>query len=514
MGIKNSRGGDKIQIVVAMLCSVFAMIINYMISFFLTPYITNTLGTEAYGFVSLAKTVANYGVIITSCLNAYASRFVVVAYHEGNKKRANLFYSSVVIADVLLIAVSAFAALFLAKNIRSFFAVPDELLQDVKILFYLDILNCMVLALANVYTVAGYIKNRLQYISISKIITYGSEALILIVLFSLFKPNVWFVGVALLLSSVVYGIINFGLKNKMTPDLVCRPNLFSFSAVKELLGRGLWSAFNQIGNLLNTGLDLWVTNLMLDAMKMGQLSIVKTVASMCSALPSLITQPFQPTLLKLYANKDKKGIQNTIVLEMKLMGTLSGIILAGFFVLGETYFELWTPNNDCTLLNNIAIVSLIGFVFESVANPLFYTYTLSLKNTVACIVTVISGALNVLSMFILLTYTDLGLYAVVGTTTVLGFITFFVFTPLYSAWCIGLPLTAFYGAIIRIVFSDMVVVSTVKLIFKETVENSWMSFIGNVILIGIIGLFIYLICVFDKSERSRILALVKKGLHK
>lgn len=33
MGIKNSIGGDKIQIVVAMLCSVFAMIINYMISF-------------------------------------------------------------------------------------------------------------------------------------------------------------------------------------------------------------------------------------------------------------------------------------------------------------------------------------------------------------------------------------------------------------------------------------------------------------------------------------------------
>ena len=62
--------------------------------------------------------------------------------------------------------------------------------------------------------------------------------------------------------------------------------------------------------------------------------------------------------------------------------------------------------------------------------------------------------------------------------------------------------------IIRIVFSDLVVVSTVKLIFKETVANSWMSFIGNVILIGIIGLFIYLICVFDKSERSRILALI------
>lgn len=64
--------------------------------------------------------MANYGVIITSCLNAYASRFVVVAYHEGNKKRANSFYSSVVIADVLLIAVSLGAALFLAKILDRF----------------------------------------------------------------------------------------------------------------------------------------------------------------------------------------------------------------------------------------------------------------------------------------------------------------------------------------------------------------------------------------------------------
>lgn len=514
MGIKNSRGGDKTQIVVAMLCSVFAMIINYMISFFLTPYITNTLGTEAYGFVSLAKTVANYGVIITSCLNAYASRFVVVAYHEGNKKRANSFYSSVVIADVLLIVVSLGAALFLAKNIRSFFSVPDELLHDVRILFYLDIVNCMVLALANIYTVSGYIKNRLQYISVSKIVTYTAEALILIVLFSLFKPKVWFVGAALLLSSIVYGTINFGVKQKLTPDLVCRSNSFSFSAVKELLGRGLWSAFNQIGNLLNTGLDLWVTNLMLDALKMGQLSIVKTVASMCSALPPLITQPFQPTLLKLYADKNKVGVRDTIIFQMKLLGILSGVILAGFSVLGESYFELWTPNNDSSLLNRIAIVTLIGFVFESVANPMFYTYTLSLKNTAACIVTVISGALNVISMFVLLTYTELDLYAVVGTTTVLGFVTFLIFTPLYSAWCIGLPLMSFYGAITRIVVSDLILVSVVRIVFGGIIVKSWTGFIINVCLIGLFGTVTYMVCVFDRSERSKIIALAKKLLHK
>ena len=130
MEIKSKNNNDRLQIVLAMACSLIAMVINYMISFFLTPYITNTLGTEAYGFVSLAKTVANYGLIITSCLNAYASRFIAVSYHEGDIKRANSFYSSVVIADVILIAVSAVISIFLAFNIRAFFSVPDDLLND------------------------------------------------------------------------------------------------------------------------------------------------------------------------------------------------------------------------------------------------------------------------------------------------------------------------------------------------------------------------------------------------
>ena len=145
---------------------------------------------------------------------------------------------------------------------------------------------------------------------------------------------------------------------------------------------------------------------------------------------------------------------------------------------------------------------------------MFYTYTLSLKNTAACIVTVISGALNVISMFVLLTYTELDLYAVVGTTTVLGFVTFLIFTPLYSAWCIGLPLMSFYGAITRIVVSDLIIVSVVRIVFGGIIVKSWAGFIINVCMIGLFGTVTYMVCVFDRSECSKFIALAKKLLHK
>jgi hypothetical protein len=96
----------------------------------------------------------------------------------------------------------------------------------------------------------------------------------------------------------------------------------------------------------------------------------------------------------------------------------------------------------------------------------------------------------------------------------LGFFTFFIFTPLYSAWCIKQPLTAFYGAITRIVFSEVVVVVIIKALFRNTVATTWLKFIVDVIFVGAFSMLIYAICVFDKAERARITGLVKKVVHK
>lgn len=49
------------------------------INFTLTPYITNAVGVEAYGFVSLAKTFTSYANIFMVALNSYAARYLTIA---------------------------------------------------------------------------------------------------------------------------------------------------------------------------------------------------------------------------------------------------------------------------------------------------------------------------------------------------------------------------------------------------------------------------------------------------
>ena len=91
---------EKKKVFIVMAASGAAFAINYLINFFLTPFITKNLGTDAYGYVTLAKTIASYAVIITTALNSYAARFITIEYHKEDYEKANVYFNSVFFADL------------------------------------------------------------------------------------------------------------------------------------------------------------------------------------------------------------------------------------------------------------------------------------------------------------------------------------------------------------------------------------------------------------------------------
>lgn len=496
------------RISATLIISVLAMAINYVISFALTPYITTHIGTEAYGFVSLAKTVSNYGIIITGCLNAFASRYITIAYHKEELKKAKCYFSSVVIANIALVFVMIILEIFFIWKIEWFIKIPQSLLKDVKILFALDIINYMLLALANTFVASAYIKNQLDKIEIIKLIAYFVEALALVAFYKFFSPKIYYVGIALLGSTIILGCGNFILSKKLTPELKISRKYFSWGAVKDLVISGIWNSVNSVGNLLNSGLDLWVSNLMLSATSMGELSIVKTVSTILSTLEQLISRPFQPYLLKQYSKNNSVELIKIFNFEIKFSGYISSMICAGLLCFGKVYYKLWTPTQNIDLLYGITAVTAIGFLFEGMVQPLFYTYTLTLKNKIPCYVTIASGFLNVVGMYFLLKYTHLQLYAVVGTTTVLGFITFCIFTPLYTSYCLKVKWNVFYFSIIRVIVSAGITTVILNVIFRNHMPLSWLGMAGVVIISCIIGIFIFSIVVLNKNEMQMLISQI------
>lgn len=93
------------RLLMTILTSGIATILSFLISFILTPYITNKLGVEAYGFVTLAKNFTQYATIITIALNSYAARYITVSYHNNDMKKAQEYISSVYYGDVAISAV-------------------------------------------------------------------------------------------------------------------------------------------------------------------------------------------------------------------------------------------------------------------------------------------------------------------------------------------------------------------------------------------------------------------------
>lgn len=90
------------QFISSVFLSLLAVGLNYVITLLLTPYIVGNIGTEAYGFVSLAKTFANYALIFTTALNTFAARFISIEYFNRNTKKAQQYFNSVFLLMLFL----------------------------------------------------------------------------------------------------------------------------------------------------------------------------------------------------------------------------------------------------------------------------------------------------------------------------------------------------------------------------------------------------------------------------
>ena len=118
-----------------------SVLITTIISFTITPYVTNNLGIEANGFISLANTCVMYIDIITIALNAFAARYIAIEYHNKNYEEANKYYSSVVIANFVLAIALDIPCFAMIWQLDSILNVSNSLVFDVKLLFLLVLIN-------------------------------------------------------------------------------------------------------------------------------------------------------------------------------------------------------------------------------------------------------------------------------------------------------------------------------------------------------------------------------------
>lgn len=487
--------------------------INYGISFLFTPYLIKVAGSEAYGFVNMANNMVNYATLITVALNSVAGRYITISIHKGNSKEGNEYFNSVIWTNVILGIMIGLIFIPIICNVDKIFDVPMELLKDVKLLFVFVVINFVITVVSNVLTVGAFIVNSLYISSIGNCISSVLRVILLVTLFGVLPANVAYVGLTSVVCSLFLAIYNGIATLRMNIGLSIDIKIHSIKKIKELFLAGIWSSVTKLSQILSDGLDLVISNMAISASAMGSLSVAYTVPSMISGIIGTISSVFCPQQMYYYAKNDTENLVKEIKSNMQIIGFFSGIILVEFVAYGREFFSLWIPNQDIQLIYELSIISCISMLVTGVTSALnnVFLITNNLKENSLFYLGI--SILDAVLAIILVSTTDLGIYAVAGVSKVVGFIVNVTYVPLYSAKCLKVSWKTFYRNIIKyllcVVVLFVIVAGFKKAIFKQQ-NYGWLYLFMNMgasfIVVTVCNMFILL----DKHDRRKIMNKITK----
>lgn len=498
------------------ICSVGVLVVNVIVSFFLSPYIVKTIGVEANGFVTLANNFVTYASLIVTALNSMAARFVTIEYVKKNYRKANLYYNSVFWSNLIIVMVLLVPAVLLIVNLQNCINVPPDILWDVKLLFSFVFLGFFLSTGMPNWDCGVYVTNRLDRQYVPTMMTAMLRCVMLFLMLTILTPHVWYVGFASAMVTVIGLVVNWYNTKKLTPELhivldggkpVC-----SRKALGELVGSGLWNSISSVGNMLLSGLDLIICNLILGATSMGVLSLSKILTTYIQQLSASIRSAFAPELVINYAKGDKERLLHDILRAMKLTSVVMTILIAGIIVLGDSFFALWVPSQDARLLQVLSILSILGYMFTSGTQILYNVFSAVNKVKQNSIAMIVSGVVSVVLTLLIANFTDYGLYAVAGVSTTVNLVRNMSFTLPATARYLGFKWYRFFPQVGTTVLSSLLLVAIGFLVKPLLPGWSWLGLAFSAAVMGVIGLAVNVRLVLNADERRYLFGKVKRKL--
>ena len=490
--------------------SLIAMLLSIAINFVLSPYIVENFGEEANGFTQLANNFINYATLITVALNSMAGRFITVAYCKGNYDECKKYYSSVLVGNIIIIAVLLVPAVLFSIRLDDFLNVETSVVSHVKLLFALVFANFFVSQVNGVFSIAFYVKNS-QYLQnavnmIRTVINAGG----LLILFSAFTPKIYYVSLVAVILSCALCPVFLIYKKKLLPDISFDIKFFDIKAVWTMVSSGLWNTVTQCGNLLMTGLDLLLSNLFISPVQMGVLSVAKTIPNTIIQLGATVNTNFSPNLTIAYAEGDKNKILYSLRYAMKCSSILTCIPIVILCVYGIEFYSLWVPSMDASQLTFLSFLSCVTFIPLGGPQVLFNVFTTTNRLKVNSISVLVGGVVNFVVVFLLLKYTDLGLIAVAGVSSVVSIIRNLLITIPYSAKLLQLKWYVFYRDVLQSCVLSALVFAVCLLAKKIIQPNGWFSLVCSIVCSGIISVVVAVVIMMNASERKLLFNKIRR----
>ena len=493
-----------------------AKIISYsatlLISFFLTPYLVNNIGKEAYSFYPLANNFTSYMSVLTTALNSMASRYITISLEQKREELANTYFISILLANIILSLILIIPLSAIVVFLQYILDIPFELIFTVKLLFILVFISMIVNLITNVFGVACFSKNRLELASIQEIVVGGLKIGLYVLFFTCFQPNLIFVGVVAVIIALATGGIQFYYTKKLLPFIKYKRRYFNWSAIKEVLSSGIWNSVNQIGVILLSTIGLMMCNKLYGTAEGGDYSIALTIPTFINGIVNMLSSVFLPGLTIKYAHGNKDLIVHHVQNAQNIIGLIVNIPIAAFMAIGVNFFRLWTPTVDPYKLQRLSVLAIGYLLVTSVAWPISNLNTVMNKVKIPALVMLGTGLLNVVLIFISYWCMDwLGAYSIPLWQLILFVLNRVLFVGVYAARCLGVKKTTFYPPFVRNLIGAAIIFLISFAVNKLLNPNTWFMLVLECCIIGLLGLVLNSLIILKPSGiKSIISGLFKK----
>lgn len=501
------RCNDQTKLIntINIITGIATMIIQLMVSFFLSPFIVENIGEAANGFTQLANNIVSYATLISLAFNSMASRFISVNFHKGNNEKVKRYFTATVVCNVLISIILIPISLYIVFKLDSFIVIGDSDFHDVQMLFACVFFNYIFSLISSVYSISFYVMNKVYMQNIINLIRNIANAALLLLVFSSLPIQMYYVSMVACMLSLIIIPIYMLCQERYMPFLKCELKYFKFSTIKELFKSGIWNTVNQCGNMLMTGLDLLLSNLYINPISMGILAVSKTIPNAIIQLASVLNSSFAPSLTENWAKGDDNEILSQLRSGMKVSSVILSIPIITFCVFSTQFYQLWMPTMDSTTLAFLSFLACLQFIPWTGPQILYNVFTTTNKLKLNSLTFLLSGFINLGLVWVLLNTTSLGAYAIAGVSSVISIIRNMLFTAPYAAKLLKLKWNTFY---VDVMFSIVCcginagIGYSIKLLLNY---QGWIGLIIMVVVTCIITFIIEILIILNKEERTKIL---------
>ncbi len=481
-------------------CNLASHAISAVIAFFLTPYLTRTLGLATYGFYPVAVELMGFFALFSGLSSSTATRYIAIEAAGGRRENARKYFSTVFFANAALSAILMLPMGATVIFCDRFLNIPDGQVGQIRIFFLLMLLSVLVDAVFSVFMAAYSVSERLDLHAGQQLIGTLVKAGLLWFLMSVFRPNIVGIGVAVLGASLAMGIVGLIMSGCLMRDITISVRDVSLSHLRQVVASGFWYSVWRFGAFCATGAYLFAANILFGASEGGTYSVALTVSRVCGSVLLVMASVFLPVMEKRFAENDRAALCASVIKGQKIVGFGALVAVAVCIGFCREFFSLWLGADNTPTLRLLTVILAIPALSAATALPIV-NLSLVVNRMRRLSLLFLGGALLSLAAAIALrTFFGCNILLLSGVSALVQILWYSGIMPLLGARFLGCSPFLLYRPVLRAYFGCALSVAFLCAVKAVFAVNSWLK-LGLMFLLCLVAISLMGgLCLF-KSKR-------------